>query len=64
VSAFNPAAWVRRLESLGGYVMLDDGKWMWGVPLDDNLEEVRSLSTEIAPPENALAVRQYVSGRP
>jgi len=44
-------------------VLLHDGKWMWGVPLD-NLEDVRSLNAEIAPPENALAVRQYVSGRP
>lgn len=63
MSAFNPSAWVRRLESLGGYVMLHDGKWMWGVPLE-NLEDVRALNAEIAPPENALAVRQYVSGRP
>jgi len=32
MTTFNPAAWVRRLESLGGYVLLHDGKWMWGVP--------------------------------
>jgi len=65
MSAFNPAAWVRRLESLGGGVIRqNDGSWTVCMPIEHNFDEVRSLTAEINPPENALAVRQYVSGRP
>jgi len=63
MNAFNPSAWVRRLEALGGCVMRHDGQWRVLMPLE-HLDEVRSLNAEIRPPENALAVRQYVSGRP
>lgn len=65
VSAFNPAAWIRRLENLGGGVIRQkDGSWMVCMPIEHNFDEVRSLTAEINPPEHALAVRQYVSGRP
>jgi len=62
-AAFSTAAWGRRLEALGGYVMHHDGQWRVLMPLE-NLNEVRSLNAEINPPGTALAVRQYASGRP
>ena len=49
---------------MGGYVMRYDGRWSWGVPIEDNLDEVQALTAEIRPPEHAAAVRHYVSGRP
>ncbi|MGE0776683.1 MAG: hypothetical protein AB7G25_07710 [Sphingomonadaceae bacterium] len=64
MSRFSPSVWVRRLEALGGYVMRYDGRWSWGVQIEDNLDEVQALTAEIRPPEHAAAVRQYVSGRP
>jgi len=64
VTGFSPSAWVRRLEALGGYILRHKGEWMWGVPLDDNIADVESLTAEIRPPEHAAAVREYVRGRP
>lgn len=64
MSAFNPSAWVRRLEAMGGRIIPFNGRLWLHMPIEDNLDEVQALSAAIRAPENAAAVRQYVSGRP
>jgi len=64
MSAFNPSAWVRRLEAIGGRIRPHDGSlWLW-VPMEADADAVNALSAEIVAPGHKAAVRQYVSGRP
>lgn len=70
MTAFDPGAWVRQFEAVGGnYAVSPDGRLTTGYPImgatvDEQQECCRLVGELSADPARVAAVRQYVVGRP